>query len=871
MCMVNYFQTQGNNKKETKDVGWRLANASPPDGGLDTMKLFEPQVRPSPSFDSPDRARRHIRTPSSPARLLTGASPTLRRSTRLHTSDSENDICGSMKPIRFSAGDSPRVVIVDTQAKAVASPKVVVVDITMVRESNLATEYVKKQQEHASQLIGSKLGKERTSPSIHIPDSTRQKIKAAEIVYATGSSAEDKHLQKIVGQSVKQSSSEDHVPAKEMAPSMSQMSLSSVLSGISVGSLKSEFSQFGSEASEKQPTTTYMETDICSPCVFECKDDTMVAIEDPSKDCSDGMTQMETENPRDTTFVAGNAPVEETHFDDSQTTHPGENQPEIKDIQIWKETLSNEGHPHVMYRPDTGKGTMSKSESIDSGKGCSMEDLHVAATDGIKPERQPPKVPSKQDSWDADVEDEGSEEEEEMKKGIDIKHTKESHIILKEMQDPNDTGDQQGTMNRVAIEENFEGTKEEADELKTYNSSERYDASDRDKVLSSADGKVSKDDIFKVPHSVDNTVSESDKQNLINAALKSDMKKSRGSHSKTLPIQGDQKGRKNKNSSIVKSNIQLFNSFSTSDQNFNVSTVGGVRKTRAYSQKETQSVTKPLTPLTKSTSMDSGISNLQAAGHPMSTRSKDMNDSYLTAVGSKATLKVLSSSMENISTPKEEHPAQSSNQSRPIQSSQSMRDISTPTSVNKPPMKRHMRNVRSMQNVSTPNNKENPSTPPSIRRRRPVSQGQKTAFQESDSFSKLKREKAFEVEDEASSVPLVKPLRDNNSPQVHRTRKPAPLDPRLTTPLTPVQRVRLCTPGSRKPVALRHRSPVKPVKRLVKSPSPARSKGRLTPDRDNRTPKRYPRSPRNPLENASPRGRRQRSAVPVHVQDEWEL
>eukprot|EP00057_Strongylocentrotus_purpuratus_P003618 XP_003727009.1 PREDICTED: uncharacterized protein LOC580885 [Strongylocentrotus purpuratus] len=864
-------KTQENNKKETKDVGWRLANASPPDGGLDTMKLFEPQVRPSPSFDSPGRARRHIKTPSSPARLLTGASPALRRSTRLHTSDSENDTCGSIKPIRFSAGDSPRVVIVDTQAKAVASPKVVVVDITMVSESNLATEYVKKQQVHASQLIGSKLGKERTSPSIHIPDSTRQKIKAAEIVYATRSSIEDKHLQKIVDRSVKQSSSEDHVPAKEITPSMSEMSLSSVLSGISVGSLKSEFSQFGSEASEKPHTTTYMETDICSPCVFECKDDTMVAIEDPSKDCSDGMTQMETENPQDTTLVAGNTPVEETHFDGSQTTHPGENQPEIKDIQISKETMSNEGHSHVMYRPDTGKCTMSKSESIDSGKGCSMEDLHVAAIDG-KPERQPPKLPSKQDSWDADVEDEGSEEEEEMKKEIDIKHTKESHIELKEMQDPSDTGDQQGTMNRVAIEENFEGNKGEADELKTYNSNERFDASDKAKVLSSADGKVSKDDIFKVPHSVDNTVSESDKQNLINAALKSDMKKSRGSHSKTLPIKGDQKGRKNKNSSIVKSNIQLFNSFSTSDQAFNVSALGGVRKTRASSQKETQSVTKPLTPLTKSTSMDSGISNLQAAGHAMSTRSKDVDDSFLTAVGSKATLKVLSSSMENISTPKEEHTAPTSNQSRPIQSSQSMLDISTPvTSVNKPPMIRHMRNVRSMQNVSTPNNKENPSTPPSIRRRRPVSQGQKTAFQESDSFSKLKREKAFEVEDEASSVPLVKPLRDNNSPHLPRTRKPAPLDPRLATPLTPVQRARLCTPGSRKPVAIRHRSPVKPVKRLVKSPSPARSKGRLTPDRDNRTPKRYPRSPRNPLENASPRGRRQRSAVPVHVQDEWEL
>nr|XP_054759017.1 rho GTPase-activating protein 11A-like isoform X1 [Lytechinus pictus] len=846
-------KTQGNKRKESKDVGWRLANASPPEGGLDTLKLFDHPVRPSPNFDASGRPRRHNKTPSSPARLLTGASPVLHPSARLHTSDSESDVWDAMKPIRFSAGDSPKVVIVDTQKREIASPKVVVVDTNMISESSITKEYVKKQQEHASQLIGSKLGQERTSPSIYIPDSTRQKIKAAQMVYATKSSMEDEHFAEMADQKI---SPEDEVHAKDMTPSTSQKSLSSVLSEINVCSHESEVGQFTSEPSEKQPATTYMETAICSPCVYECDDGAMMAVEDLPKDHTDlhSASPVETGKPLDTTDHK-NIPIKETHFDDVLMAHPV--QQDTKNNRTVKVSSIVEGHSIVMHRPDAGKTTMSKSESIDSGKGCSIEDLYGAITEE-KSEMQPPKVPNKQDSLDADL-DKGNEEEE-MQKELDLKQSKDVQVPSKDIHDHTDIAHQQGNMNRVVVE-NIEVNKGE-ENLKTCNEN----VNDMGKVMSFGEGQVNKDDTFKVPLSVNNT-SDSDLQNLINAALKSDMKKST-----TLPVHCGKKRRKN--SSIVKANIQLFNSFSTSNSDISVCAQGSMRKKSAHNQKETTTVSKPLTPLTKSTSMDSGISEFQTSRHPMSTRSRDLNESFLTAVETKASLKKISSSMENISTPKEEYSASISIESRPIQSSQSMLDISTPASVNRPPV-RPVRNVKSMQNVSIPNNKENLSTPASIRRRRPVSQRQKMAFQESDSFAKLKKEKAFEVEEEASSLPLVKPLRDNNSPQLHRTRKPAPLDPRLATPLTPVhlaQHVRLRTPSSsRRPVNIKHRSPVKPVKRLVKSPSPARSKGRLTPERDNRTPKRYPRSPRNPLETASPSVRRQRSAVPVHVQDEWEL
>ena len=73
-----------------------------------------------------------------------------------------------------------------------------------------------------------------------------------------------------------------------MTPSVSQLSLSSVLSGISTCSHKSEFSHFGSEGSLQMTNQrpVYMETEICSPRIVDCKDDTLVAEDNVSQDRS---------------------------------------------------------------------------------------------------------------------------------------------------------------------------------------------------------------------------------------------------------------------------------------------------------------------------------------------------------------------------------------------------------------------------------------------------------------------------------------------------------------------------------------------------------------------------------------------------------
>ena len=102
--------------------------------------------------------------------------------------------------------------------------------------------------------------------------------------------------------------------------------------------------------------------------------------------------------------------------------------------------------------------------------------------------------------------------------------------------------------------------------------------------------------VFKVPKCIDPTISDEDMQTIINAALKSDMKKSLRSRSQTLPLQDPSNAKKN--ASIVKANIQLFNSFCSSQQDVSMIQRGdqGRTRIRRESQRETRSQSKPLTP-----------------------------------------------------------------------------------------------------------------------------------------------------------------------------------------------------------------------------------------------------------------------------------
>ena len=127
------------------------------------------------------------RPPSSPARLLTGASPPLTRSQRLNAADCSATVATPIRQLKLSDGESPKVIIVDTHAGQAESPKVMVVDTSLSGSGsgrqNLTKEYIKNQDAHTSQLIGSKVGSDHTNPSVQVPDTTRQKIRDAQVVF----------------------------------------------------------------------------------------------------------------------------------------------------------------------------------------------------------------------------------------------------------------------------------------------------------------------------------------------------------------------------------------------------------------------------------------------------------------------------------------------------------------------------------------------------------------------------------------------------------------------------------------------------------------------------------------------------------------
>ena len=879
------------------------------------MKLFDQPARPSPDFTSPSRRRRHVKAPSSPARLLTGASPPLTRSQRMNAADCSATVATPIRQLKLSDGESPKVIIVDTHAGQAESPKVMVVDTSLSGSGsgrqNLTKEYIKNQDAHTSQLIGSKVGSDHTNPSVQVPDTTRQKIRDAQVVFASMASEESKR------QAQEDPSTEKSPSRKSMTPSVSQLSLSSVLSGISTCSHKSEFSHFGSEgsAADDKPKTVYMETEICSPRIVDCKDDTLVAedncpqdkiisemndcdvntspvilqdiIEKKIDDVSDGCQESPKDLPGDRMCqgedeTEDSVPEDITDRSEETTT---QRQPDDKVLEL-----------------QNGRGSMHKSDSVDSGKGCSMEDL--CEVDGGKDREMEGKLcADRQVSMDAGLEDGCAEVEGQEKdandestftilEGVNVEKeivsAVERHSTDEEIMDTDETKRNQCDFKKDTTMIDNDKTIIAMDDTTVRNIESQSDADKLQKTkpleknedsTSSASKPCS---VFKVPKCIDPTISDEDMQTIINAALKSDMKKSLRSRSQTLPLQDPSNAKKN--ASIVKANIQLFNSFCSSQQDVSMVQRGdqGRTRIRRESQRETRSQTKPLTPLTKSRSVDSFISEVQAETK-MSGRHKDLNDSFLMAVEGRVSKKKTlstSASMENISTPTKDLNASydkaiEAGSRHTIRGAQSMENISTPTSKTLSPSKRPVRNAKSMQNVSTPKNMGDITSPSSIRRRRPVSQSQKTAFIESESYMRLKKQKAFDVEDE-EVVPSVKPLGDNNSPRLRRNRRPPPLDPRLATPLTPCnlpQRSRGHTPRGRRAAAVHNlKSPVKPVKRLGKSPSPGRGIYKLTPDGENRTPKRYPRSPKNPLNASSPKGRRpRRSAVPVHVQDEWEL
>ncbi|XP_071505321.1 uncharacterized protein [Diadema antillarum] len=903
-------------KKDTKDVGWRLANASPPEGALDTMKLFEAPVRPSPDFSSPSRQRRHVKAPSSPARLLTGASPDLPQPCKKRNVEGWKEAHTPVRQgaIRFSAGESPRVLIVDMHDGQAQSPKVVVVDTHSAKGEDLTEEYVKNQQVHTSHLIGRQLGKERISPSVTVSQNTREKIKAAESVYTTLDSDDTLEAKRGPGMANLQASSMDKeqtagATGKPLMQSVSQVSLSSVLSGISSCSQKSEFSQFGVEAlasSENQQQAPYLETAIGSPCVVECVDATTRPQEDPVRQDQDGIQDVDTKHSFKTAETCNSTPGNASDEMCSANAEPictsgksdiGRGQEE--GVQELIRTVKDSSSPPNRNEVGLGDsvtapafGKLSKSESQDSGKGCSMEDLNEEEGDkhSLNSGCQAQTIVTEEVDVGIGV---GEGEAGDVVENGDVCKRGESNDcaeIVGKLQ-VEDEGISKGDC--TANCDDFSGAKSPQEQSSCGELLDIEMDKEETKMGSSlSDSSIGQDhggrdqDIFKIPGSCAHKAKDKDVYDIVEA-LRSDLKKA-PSQSQTLPVAGDLPAWKGKhNASIVKANIKLFNSISASHQELDSISRGVERKprTRGGSQREPTIHPAPRTPLTKSTSMDSGICNVTAT-MAKDLRRRDMNDSFLAAVGGEPNKKTVSSSasMEDISTPKQTRSGSSraGGKSRyPIRGSQSMQDISTPTHESQSLTRRSERNTKVAPDTSvdkkgadlasTPKKADELTTPRSIKRRRPVSQKQRTAFLERESFAKLQRQKSFDKGEGEAVTPPVKPLGDNNSPQLGRPRRPAPLDPRRATPLTPVhlaQRTRIRGQGGRKAV-IKHRSPVKPVKRLGKSPSPARS--RHTPERENRTPKQYPRSPRNPLTLSSPQTRKSKSAVPVHVREEWEL
>ncbi|XP_033640109.1 rho GTPase-activating protein 11A-like [Asterias rubens] len=724
------------NDMPDKSVGWRLANPPTKDGKAETDNLVlgcSPSLKRTPIMR---RRQRRNKMPSSPAMLFS-------TSLSLPMNDQENQVQKSVVHVRgevsgdgVADSDSPKVYVVDLQSTVVCSnvtqTDAVSHDCNQNSIGNDMKEAISKDTNEC--INGVPIGVENVSEEL--VSNENQETTKAEV-----------HKESVSGGSCEVSNKVIATERQSLQHSISQHSLSSVLSQVSVTSTKSVFSiecedemrdvRGMTETEDSNDVTIQTDNTLCEALTPALKDqvvqvctrnmETLTAVSEDTNDAvfTEGFDRTDgvTGNP-----IAGMGSMVSL---DSVVT---------ADSSVSEADLDSHGgeHPDGIHRSNSRR-KLTKSVSLDSGKGLSLDDL-ANIEEGKLQERVDQRLASERG----------------------IKSAKAIPLGLVKMM-----SDRLSPLEDASEESSCSISSEDNPQFKETKAFWKLAKSGR---------------IFN--------------KSLSESQVGSPQRTSQAVQSKSLHslvhIQKDSAGRRKRantqaNSSMVKSNINMFNSMCQqispvkksemighSGYRQRASTAQSSYSRECQNTQEKPKEIKSKSNLTKAVSIDSGLCNLQD--------DHDHNDSYEIAQLQGSTVQV----------PKGQHQARDDEPHTP-----------------------------EMTDQKTTIKYEHPED-------MPVHYG----------------------DQEADQMP------DHLAP-IHA------LHNKSLTPMKLVSSTIIRTPGKRKTIKIKHRSPLKRLQ-IPNDNTP--------PVRESRTHKRYPCSPRNPLLHQQPNGRQQmRPQIPSHVRDDMDV